>query len=156
MSVDPENPPIISSLKELVQDVTVNLVGITYYKVSAELEDGVDADNPNVGEMVPTYGLKLLSKGNEIGVRISLMLAGDIGHVAVDLAANYQTPMAVVLPEPVRLEFANEVGIMALIPYLRETVWSLSQRVFGQAIVMPVIQRGGLAFTADEAVPTGS
>ena len=154
VTIEPTSAPFISSLEELVQEVTVSLVGITYYKVSAELADDVDADDPSTGEMVPTYGLKLLSEGNEIGVRLSLVLAGDIGQITVDLAANYETPFAVSLADPVRLDFANEVGIMALIPYVRETVWSLSQRVFGKAIVMPVIQRGGLSFSIDEADPT--
>lgn len=133
----------------MVQDVTVDLVGITYYRVSAELDDGLSSDDSDMGELVPTYGLKLLSDGDEIGVRLSLTLKGDIGRVEVDIAANYTTPFPIELTEDVRLSFANEVGIMTLIPYVRETVWALTQRVFGTAIVMPVLQRGELSFTRD-------
>lgn len=145
---------VVTSIEELVRDVTVELLGITFYKVSAELSSELDSDDPVVEDLTPTYGLKLLAEGTEIGVRLSLHLEGSIGTVEIDAAVNYVTPFPVAIPEAIRLEFANEVGIMALLPFVRETVWSITQRVFGSAVVMPLIQRGELSFTQQEQLPT--
>jgi len=140
---------LVNSVAELLQDVTVNLEGLTFYKVAAELRDDIEVDDPEIGDVLPSYSLRLLHEGSEIGVRLAVHLTTDIGEVAIDVAANYVTPVPIDLPSAVHLEFANDVAIMALIPYVRESVWSITQRVFGQALVMPVMQRGEIAFTPD-------
>ncbi len=142
---------VVASLTQLIQEVTVRLVGITYYKVSGEINGELATDSLEIGELVPTYLLKMFVGDTEIGVRLKLSLKGEVGEIEVDLAANYVTPMPVTVPEAVTLEFANEVGIMALIPFIRETVFSISQRVFGSAVVLPVFQRGDISFTVTDA-----
>ena len=140
-------PHVVTSLAELVQEITVELVGITFYKASAEISGDYVSDDPQIGDLEPKFALKLIAENDEIGVRLNLTLKGEIGTVEVDVAANYETPFPVEVPEEVSVEFANEVGIMVLLPYVRETVWSLTQRVFGTAMVMPVFQRGQVSFS---------
>ena len=149
MSKDAIAPREVTSLAELVQDVTVKLNGVTFYKVAAEISPDIEVENPDIGELIPTYSLRLLHEGDEIGARLALHLDSDIGQVDIDIAANYVTPQPIVLSREIHLEFANEVAIMALIPFVREAVWSMTQRVFGQAVVMPVMQRGEISFTPE-------
>lgn len=45
---------------------------------------------------------------------------------------------------------SNEVGVMTVFPFLRESVSTMSIRVFGQALMLPTIERGQIALDVDE------
>jgi hypothetical protein len=53
-------------------------------------------------------------------------------------------------PQRVVELFANEVAVMTLFPYLREGIASISSKVFGSPITLPVAQRGQLGFDVSE------
>lgn len=139
----------VSSASELLQ-VGVSIEGITYYQLQAELyelsDEGQTALQAST-EITPSYALKLRHEGNELDVRLATTLEVGIGKVVVDAIVNYVTAEPVVMSEEVRLEFANEVGIMALLPFVRQAIADLSQRVFGQVVLMPVLKRGDLSFS---------
>lgn len=42
--------------------------------------------------------------------------------------------------------FANEVAVMTLIPYARQSIADVSQRVFNSSIMMPILRQGQLNF----------
>lgn len=76
------------------------------------------------------------------------------GDVAVEPLATYHVPMehAGLLDDGMALtEFANEVAVMALIPYVRQALADVTQRVFSGSILMPTYQRGQLRFGDAEA-----
>lgn len=145
-------PRAVGSAAELLRDVTLDITGVTFYQVSAELRDSVSGEDPEVGTIVPTYALKTLVEGDHVGVRLHVHLEAEIGVADVDAAVAYKTPYPVSMTEAVKLEFANEVGVMALVPYLREAISTITQKVFGEAVLMPVFQRGELWFSEEEAV----
>lgn len=145
------SPRRVASAAELVQDVGVSIDGFTFYKVAAEVRD--DFTGPitidEESEVSPSYALKLRNENGGIGVRLSTHLELAIGTVDVDVAIDYSLTETVEVPQHVLLEFANEVGVMALIPYVRESIANLSARVFNRAVLMPMIQRGELSFDAE-------
>lgn len=53
------------------------------------------------------------------------------------------------IPEDVRLEFANLVGIMALLPFMREAVADMTRKVVGHPVIMPMIKTGDIRFEGD-------
>lgn len=43
-------------------------------------------------------------------------------------------------------EFVNNVAIMHILPYARQSIADLTQRVFSAPLLMPIMQRGELQF----------
>lgn len=83
-------------------------------------------------------------------VRIRTQIVAEPGTIVVDAAAEYAVSgidVAVVQNE-LLLEFANRVALFAIIPYLRQGVADMTQRVFGVPLTMPMYRQGELEFTA--------
>ncbi|WP_454151645.1 hypothetical protein [Microbacterium lacticum] len=137
----------IRSAQELL-DAGIELIGIQFFELCAKVDE--DSESTELPESIePTFSLRLRHEGNEFGIRLASRVYVGLGEVTVDVSANYATPEPVTMDEAVRLEFANRVGIMALIPYLRQAVADLTQRVFGQPILVPITRAGDLEFTPD-------
>jgi len=139
-----ETPHAVSDVHELV--AILNIVGITYYAVSAErdeeFDDGDDAEKSGGQE----WGLRIRHNENEYGARLRLEITLAIGRVVVDAAMEYEAAEPFELSQEIAYEFANEVAIMALLPYMREAVASATQRVFGEAMLLPILPRGAISF----------
>lgn len=45
------------------------------------------------------------------------------------------------------LDYSNDVAVVALLPYLRQAIADLTQRVFGSPLLMPALQRGAVTFS---------
>ena len=142
---------IVGSAAELVNEVGVELQGIQYFTLSATVDEGSGVPIGISDEVQPTYGLRVKVEGRELGVRLSVNLEWPAGQIIVDAAATYMTDEDVTVPPDTILDFANNVGIMALLPYLRQSVTDLSQKVFGESLLMPMVKRGELTFTHDDA-----
>lgn len=148
-----ENAPrVVESAGELLRDVTIKIDGVNWFKVNAELDEEQHGDSLDFESISPSYALRLRAEGSEIGTRLDVHLSTNIGRLDVDVAINYAAPYPVALTQEAQLEFANEVAIMALIPYVRECIASLSARVFGETILMPILQRGELHFSEENNV----
>jgi hypothetical protein len=132
---------------------TLDLRGIVFYEVSAARRE---SDNPiqAPGDDAPidaTWGLRVRHDGNEFGTRIRAEIETELGEVVVDVAAEYVASESFELPpRDLTYEFVNGVALMQLFPYIRESVMSLTGKVFGNALLMPVFQRGEIAFTSGE------
>ncbi|WP_454130139.1 hypothetical protein [Microbacterium aurum] len=148
---DAAEPRVITSAAELISDIGVTIQGITFFSLIAELNE--DDAATRVDEISPSYGLRVRSEDNELIVRLATTLEAGLGRIVVDAAITYILNADAEFSEDVRLEFANEVGIMALLPYVRQAIADLSQRVFGEVVLMPVMPRGTLWFTADDREP---
>ncbi|WP_394276414.1 hypothetical protein [Luteococcus sp.] len=81
-----------------------------------------------------------------VGVRIDAQ--SNRGRAAVWYEAHYALTGE---PEPVGLplltQFANEVAVMVLLPYLREGLADVTRRVWGSTLLVPMMQRGQLVFS---------
>lgn len=137
---------VAGSAAELIQEIGVAIEGITFYGVSAQLSDAIEGVVPQPDDIQPSYSLKTFIEPEVLGIRLLTQVTANVGKIEVDVAIAYRTPEPVQVSEAVLLDFANEVGIMALLPFVREAVADLSVRVFGNAILMPVMQRGGIHF----------
>jgi len=70
------------------------------------------------------------------------------GCVECGLSAEYELDGARLQDDEgkVMSEFVNGVALMHLIPYTRQLIADMTQRVFGNALLMPILQRGELQF----------
>lgn len=134
-----------SSAQDLVD--LLRLVTIHYYAISGEADE--TASEP-VGDEVKydtEYGCRLRHDGNEFGARLRTEVnLLNLGRVVVDVAAEYEADEPFDLEQDAAFEFFNEVAVMQLYPYVRETIQSLCVRLFNRSFTLPVTQRGDIAF----------
>lgn len=139
------SPVKVGSALELLQ-LGIEIEGVTFYSLSASLSEDIEGEVPAPEDIVPTYGLKTSFGSKSVGIRLVTRVMSSVGTIEVDVAVTYRITVPVSLDEEVVLEFANEVGVMALLPYVREAISTLSARVFGNAVLMPILMRGDLVF----------
>lgn len=79
---------------------------------------------------------------------LKVRIEASRGDVEVQSVAVYSIGRELehLLTDTVLYEYANEVAVMALMPYVRQRVTDISSRVLGQTILLPVLQRGQLHF----------
>lgn len=134
----------IGSAEDLVA-VGFDLDHIQFFKLSAEMDESAEPSDA-LDEPDPSYGLKFFSEGELLGVRVSTTVNLGVGTAVVDVAAHYRIHEPVNISEEGLLDFANRIAVLALVPYIRQAVADLTQRVFGSAALMPVIRQGELTF----------
>jgi len=139
-------PTAVTSAIQLIDEVGVELTGIVHYEHSARLDDSFAGDVPEELSPQTEHTLFRHHEGNQIGVRLRTDLTFEQGQITCDISAQYVAAHEVDLTDQAFADFANNVGIMAILPYTREAVQSLSGRVFGRALLLPVIERGDIAF----------
>ncbi|WP_168582614.1 hypothetical protein [Gephyromycinifex aptenodytis] len=76
-----------------------------------------------------------------------------LGTVIVEPVATHQVSMDYqsLFQQPTLTEFANKVGVMALLPYARQALQDQVSQVLGQPIVMPSFPRGAVTFLTPPA-----
>lgn len=134
----------IATAEDLLE-VGFDLDHIQFFKLSAELDEAADPADA-LDEPAPLYNLKFFSEGELLGVRIATTLNLGVGSAVVDVAAHYRVHAPVNITEGGLLDFANRIAVLALVPYIRQAVADITQRVFGNAVLMPVIRQGELTF----------
>lgn len=133
-----------AALVQLVQDTTLQSVQFHELHASRKLDIGPDAHSDDD----PRFEITMQTRvdDGELGVRVELQVDTPYGEIQVIAAADYinngPSPS-----EAVEQRFATEVGVMVLIPYLRQAVADLSQRVFGTSLLMPIIKREDITST---------
>lgn len=93
----------------------------------------------NDGDMDMSVMLRARSHG--LDVRCRLTCSANHAQLTVDASATFVATEPVVLDEDVAHRFAEQVGVMALYPYLREAAGDLGRR-FGQTVSLPLLRRG--------------
>jgi hypothetical protein len=109
----------------------------------------VDAVATNGAGSEPQYGLQA-AIADDLH-RFRLILRIDIeapqGEIGVAVMANYTVDHAAPsLTMRLVIEYANELGVMTLLPFLRQAIADLTQRVFGGTLLMPILPRGAVQF----------
>lgn len=136
----------VASVAEIL-GIGVDIEGIRFFGLSASVNDSFDEADLDE-EVVPSYGMKSRHDGRELGYRMTARLEPAIGSVFVDIAVDYVLAEDVDISDELRLEFANEVAVMTLLPYVRSAIGELTLKVFGTPLLMPIMQRGEVTFTA--------
>ena len=132
-------------LKDLVS--RSDLESINVHELSAKLVPGVSEESDEA-----TFDLNIQTRAapGEFGVRVTVDATTPVGVIKVVIAAEYSAEGAEPDPELLGL-FASEVAIMSVFPYVRQAVSDMSQRVFEQPLMMPIVKRGELQLTPIDA-----
>ncbi|MCZ9881921.1 hypothetical protein [Arthrobacter sp. B2a2-09] len=135
-------------VKDLIE--RSELGSIEFHEVSARRFDGVeDFGESRDGGL--TLGFQQRSETGVFGIRIVGDIAIPMGEARVVAAAEYKVLRGDLPPQRLVELFANEVAIMTLFPYLREGIASITSKVFGTPITLPVAQRGQIGFEVTPA-----
>ena len=129
----------------------IDLVKIGYRELSSYLAPGaVPADELNFNFTVSPQN----PVNNNRFFRLYLKSVCDGGEgcaITVDVYGEYEIKDEDLRPMSVEnaIRYTNLVAALQLMPYIRESVSSLSAKVFGKTITMPVIRYGELEFSED-------
>ena len=90
----------------------------------------------------------------QYGLRVKV--ATGRGVVVVEPVATYAVDVEHqdLLVQPTLTEFANEVGVMVLLPYARQALQDLAGQVLREQIIMPSFPRGMITFPPPSAPDT--
>lgn len=138
----------------------VTLESVTFLELSAKRADEEarydSLFKEETYDVEPKFSLQF-ARDNEAGkfrVRLATSIESEPGKILVDAAAEYAVQPDIEvssISEELLLDFANRVAVFAIIPFLRQAVADMTQRVFGVPLTMPMYRRGELVFTAKPA-----
>ena len=135
---------------------TVELKEFVTFELFAKRNEGFEGTFSNeTVEIKPTYTLKtgVLKDASGIIIRLSVEFELPIGKVLCDIGVTFSSnsPVEIAPSDLILIEFANEIAVMMLIPFVRQSIVDLSQKTFGIPLLMPLIRKGSLQFTSDNS-----
>lgn len=145
----------MGDLRDAVRDVleVAELEHIAYLQLASirkETDDHTSsADEAQEDEF--GFALKLAQSDDhdQLIVRLRTNVESIFHETTVEVGAIYALDPPREIPEDVRLEFANLVGIMAILPFMREAVADMTRKVIGQPVILPMIKTGDIRFDGD-------
>jgi hypothetical protein len=138
------------TLEALILDA--DLEAITYFEVSGVRSSRAtpSAAPAEEEDIEPSHSLQTAVRDDDKGFRIRIRTEIDvsIGSIIVDVSADYElaTISARSIDQAVLQSFVNGVAVMALVPYIRQSVSDITLRVFGSALTMALVRRGEMEF----------
>jgi hypothetical protein len=144
----PLNERDLKAVHEVIANA--NLRSIEYYEVSARRHESPphQEDQPE-GQVSITVQER--HAAGQFGVRLLASVVVPMGEVTASVAGEYDLADGFEPSRRALQNFANEVAVMTVFPYLRESIATASARVLGRAIQLPVIERGSIALDVDAA-----
>lgn len=144
MSTRPSDE-VVEAIRELMERCTLSQ--IEYHEITAKLAPGTfDPSEPPELEM--ELRVQHRCDGEDFGIRLAAEISSIAGTLSVAVAAVYDYEGEIPTKRAL-LGFGNEVAVMTLFPYLRETVHSISMKVFAFPILLAPINRGDVGFDLD-------
>jgi hypothetical protein len=145
-------PDQVTVFEDIVSmNEALDLVGIVFFQVSATRDEGEPPEDkplPPEGTFETDWGIKFRHEGDEFGVRIRAELDTEFGDILIDVAAEYEAKFEFESPSrELALEFVNNIALMQIYPYVRESVTTIGSKVFATTLIMPTFQRGEIEFT---------
>lgn len=136
---------------------TAELAGIRFFQMTATIADESHTSQELAAledvEFSPSFQMKIGvdSDANQFLIRLITKVESKIGTVIVDAGAEYSMNESSELhvdgiPEDLMLNFVNNVAVMHLSPYVRQSIADMSHRVFGNPVTLPIMRRGELTF----------
>lgn len=143
------------NLAKLVKGAT--LAEIAVLELRAKKAESADGEKiPKQVKVKPNYTLETAVKEDNLGFLIAITTDIDLpsGSIYCQIGATYKVKgeEGLSLQSEDLLEYANEVGVMTLLPFIRQNVADLSQRVLGFPLLMPIMPRGALYFSKGEEI----
>lgn len=140
---DEENAAIL----DLFERSQLDSVEFHEYSARRLVENAQAEEKPDETEV--SIACESFAGDDRFGVRLVLKLLPFKGEISVSVAGEYVITEGGAPDPHAVLGFGNEIAIMSLLPYAREAVSTLSTRVFGKPVLLPVIRRGDIGFDLD-------
>lgn len=137
----------LAAIRELMDRCT--LKQIEYHEMSARLS-GEKFDPSSPPELTMELRVQHRCDDEDFGIRLAAEITSTAGTVSATVAAVYDYEGEIPTQRAL-FGFGNEVAVMTVFPFLRETVHTLSMKVFAFPILLATIERGEVAFDLDEA-----
>ena len=135
---------VMADIDELTKATTLNSVG--FNELGARRQESPDF-NLEMVRAQPNFVLRVKHNNNSFQLILRVDLATNVGPVSAECYGNFLvSSSAPILTQDLLTEYANEVGIMIILPYLRQGIADITQRVFGNPITAPIYERGQLKF----------
>ncbi len=151
MSEDSTAPVVLADAVAMIHEL--DLAGIIFYKVSATFDDATDQTPEQDEEKYPlTISTAWRVQTNGADFRLGVEVPYPQGLIEVDAAVAYRSEREVELNDDALLEFADNVALMALFPYVRQAVHDLGARV-GNPAMLPILPRGAISYRANVDSP---
>ncbi|UYG15748.1 hypothetical protein BRM3_08830 [Brachybacterium huguangmaarense] len=132
-------------------DAGANLESVNFYELSAVINEDWSSESELPTDAEPEFYLKHIVSDREFSARLRTRMDMGIGVVIVDASATYTFTENIAVSKGAAEEFVNRVAVMALLPYIRQAVADLTQRVFGDPFVIPILHAGELVFEITES-----
>lgn len=138
-------PTRVETIEELIQ--LLDLTDVRCYKLHAEASDQPPAGTEPESA---TLQFKTALRRHEGGIdyRVDVRVKRPSGKVRVDVAASYTSATPFIAPDEVIANFGENVAAMTVIPYIRQHLSDITQRV-GSPFLLPILPRGLIRFTRD-------
>jgi hypothetical protein len=138
----------VGHVEEVVD--AAELRDVVFYKILAERVEDTDPPQPADNESAsPAIHVLERHDVTHIEVRCALSFVGEGGRYEVDAAARYELTEPLEIPPAIMREFVTRVGLMAVYPYLRESLHLSASKLRLKAPVMGLLKAGSIELTVE-------
>ncbi len=130
---------------EIIEHST--LVAMDFYEVSARRHD---APREEVEDGQLTIQVQQRATDTNFGVRLTASVISLQGEATASVAGEYELLHGIAPSRRALQLFADEVSVMTVFPYVREAIATITAKVFGEPVHLPLIQRGEVVVNKDE------
>lgn len=150
MSHDGVEVTQLGTIEEMLEHLTLR--DVTFFRLNAT-NDGYD-EGAEVSDAELSLEVTLSSRlvDESASFRAAFKLTHPRGVVEVDGAVHYDADTAVSYNPEAAFEFADNVALMTLFPYIRQQVADVAARV-GVQMILPILPRGALSFRPADSQP---
>ena len=142
------NDQEIQAVRSLIDRSTLR--EIDFHEVSARKVAESKQRNPVEDNVDVSMQLQHHAGDKQFGILFSVNLQLFRGEIDVAVAAEYAVEDDETIDPHTVKAFGNEVAVMALFPYVRETVSTLTTKLWEKPFILPTIERGFVGFDLDE------
>lgn len=145
-------PDAITTIEDLLDHVTLVSIDLCRLNANRDLDFRPKADAVEL-EVDPQYALDINTRDDGGGFRVKFAtdIKTPLGSIGAEVVGVYSLDGATIDPKSTAAlgDFVNNVALMHVLPYSRQAIADLSQRVFGSALLMPIIKRGEISFQVE-------
>ena len=144
----------VDDVGELVD--LADLVDVAVLRVAGERHEGDDLPDP-----CQTMQIMQHADAEHLEVRCVMEVITDEGKFVADVASRYDYSEALEVEESVVEDFVAKVAVMAIYPFVRETIHQTAARLRLPAPLLGLLRQGQIELTpqegeADPRIPTTS
>ena len=129
-------PTKITLIEELVAEA--ELTSVIPYEVSAKRIDGGEWKD----EPASSIGVAIHVEPQEIAARMTQTVDTGEAVLVADFAICYTLNQPLDIPQPIAVDFVERVAVMALIPFVRESIFTSAARLGMKAPLLAMVRQG--------------